>query len=149
MTFDSSDVENFARVYQEKDGVIQIRKDGFDCDNEILFLSYNISKLFGKDLEQSYIVNEGEEPKAVVYEFRFRNKTFSAAVMFSDMQFDFEVAETDANEGNTVPNQYIFKNNFINYFSDQRITNNMKQAYTIQKFEATLILNSYSDTVLV
>ena len=50
------------------------------------------------------------------------------------MQFSFEVAETDANEVNTLPNQYTFKKNFINYFSDQRITNDMNQKYTIQKF---------------
>ena len=98
-------------------------------------LSFNISKLlFGADLEKSYIVFEGEEPKAVVYEFIYKDNTFSAAVVFSEMQFSFEVAETDANEVNTLPNQYTFKKNFINYFSDQRITNDMNQKYTIQKF---------------
>lgn len=106
-------------------------------------LSFNISKLFGEDLEKSYIVFEGEEPKAVVYEFIYKER-FSAAVVFSEMQFRFEVAETDANEVNTLPNQYTFKNNFINYFSDQRIINDMNQKYTIQKFLVSLIFNSYN-----
>ena len=107
-------------------------------------LSFNISKLFGEDLEKSYIVFEEEEPKAVVYEFVYKDKRFSTAVVFSEMQFSFEVVETDANEVNTLPNQYTFRKNFSNYFSDQRIINELNQKYTIQKFLVSLIFNSYN-----